>query len=147
MAATRLVLERPVIERILEHIGEPTQPPAVLPARSPAQLAFGFDQAPPTEDWPEMDQTAGLGADGRIRSRRAPWLILGVAFVHAGAARFVGLYQSQMVLIRDWPRSAVCRGSADRALAIWAAAVEFAGFAVCRVRRIMGNSGSDWVRG
>lgn len=28
-------------------------------ARSPLQLAFGFDQAPATDDWPEMDQTAG----------------------------------------------------------------------------------------
>ena len=30
-----------------------------MPARSPPQLAFGFDQAPATTDWPEMDQTAG----------------------------------------------------------------------------------------
>jgi hypothetical protein len=33
----------------------------VLPARSSPQLAFGFDQAPATADWPEMDQTAGQG--------------------------------------------------------------------------------------
>ncbi len=57
----RFVLDAPTIERILDHIGEPTQPPAVLPARSPPQLAFGFDQMPATADWPEMDQTAGQG--------------------------------------------------------------------------------------
>lgn len=37
---------------------------SVLPARSPPQLEFGFDQTPATDDWPEMDQTAGRGADG-----------------------------------------------------------------------------------
>jgi hypothetical protein len=30
-------LDAPTIERILAPIGEPTQPPAVLPARSPQQ--------------------------------------------------------------------------------------------------------------
>ena len=58
------VLERPVIERILEHLGDRAQPPAVLPARSPPQLAFGFDQTIATDDWPEMDQTMGQGAGG-----------------------------------------------------------------------------------
>jgi hypothetical protein len=33
----------------------------VLPARSPPQLSFGFDQTSATTDWPEMDQAAGLG--------------------------------------------------------------------------------------
>jgi hypothetical protein len=61
MRIIAFVLDAPTIERILDHIGEPTQPPAVLPARSPPQLAFGFDQAPATTDWPEMDQTAGQG--------------------------------------------------------------------------------------
>jgi hypothetical protein len=64
MRIIAFVLDRPVIERILEHIGEPTQPPAVLPARSPPQLEFGFDQTPAADDWPEMDQTAGQGAGG-----------------------------------------------------------------------------------
>jgi hypothetical protein len=59
------VLDRPEIERILEHIGEPTQPPVVLPARSPPQLEFGFDQAIATAYWPEMDKTAGQGG-GRL---------------------------------------------------------------------------------
>ena len=64
MRIIAFVLDRPVIERILEHIGEATQPPVVLPARSPPQLAFGFDPTPATDDWPEMDQTAGQRADG-----------------------------------------------------------------------------------
>ena len=54
-------LDRPTIERILDHIGEPTQPPVVLPARSPPQGEFGFDQTIATTDWPEMDQTTGQG--------------------------------------------------------------------------------------
>ena len=64
MRIIAFVLDQPTIERILEHIGEPTQPPVVLPARSPPQLEFGFDQAPVTDDWPEIDQTAGQGAGG-----------------------------------------------------------------------------------
>jgi hypothetical protein len=56
-------LDQPTSGRILEHIGELAQPPAVLPARSSPQLALGFDQTSATTDWPEMDQTAGL-ADG-----------------------------------------------------------------------------------
>jgi hypothetical protein len=31
---------------------------ALLLARSPPQLAFGFDQTPTSTDWPEMDQAA-----------------------------------------------------------------------------------------
>ena len=61
MRIIAFVLDAPTIGRILDHIGEPTQPPAVLPARSPPQLVFGFDQTPATADWPEMDQTAGQG--------------------------------------------------------------------------------------
>ncbi|MBE0565690.1 MAG: hypothetical protein IH621_07035, partial [Krumholzibacteria bacterium] len=53
------VLDPPVIERILRHIGEPTQAPAVQPARSPQQGALGFDQTAPGDPWPEMDQTVG----------------------------------------------------------------------------------------
>ncbi len=64
MRIIAFVLDRPPVERILEHIGEPTQPPVVLPARSPPQLALGFDQTIATAEWPEMDQTAGQKADG-----------------------------------------------------------------------------------
>ncbi len=68
MRIIALVLDRPTVGHILEHIGEPMQPPVVLPARSPPQLAFGFDQAVGTADWLRMDQTAGHGADGWERS-------------------------------------------------------------------------------
>ena len=64
MRIIAFVLDEPTIERILAHIGEPTQPPVVLPARSPPQLAFGFDQTTATAEWPEMDQTAGQQANG-----------------------------------------------------------------------------------
>jgi hypothetical protein len=60
MLIIAFVLERPVIERILAHIGEPTRPPAVLPARLPPQGEFQFDQTRGPDDWPEMDQTLGL---------------------------------------------------------------------------------------
>ncbi len=59
MRIIAFVLDRPTVERILAHIGEPTEAPAVLPARSPPRREFGFDQAPATADRPEMDQTAG----------------------------------------------------------------------------------------
>jgi hypothetical protein len=61
MRVIAFVLNRPEIDRILDHSGEPTQPPVVLPARSPPPLAFGFDQVIATADWPEMDPTAGQG--------------------------------------------------------------------------------------
>ena len=35
MRIIAFILDPPVIERILTHIGEPTTPPAVLPARAP----------------------------------------------------------------------------------------------------------------
>ncbi len=35
--------------------------PLDWPARSPPQLAFGFDQTPATTDWPEMDQSTEPG--------------------------------------------------------------------------------------
>lgn len=61
MRIIAFVLERPTIERILDHIGEPTRPPEVLPARSPPQGWLPFDQTPPGAAWPELDQTAGTG--------------------------------------------------------------------------------------
>lgn len=36
----------------------------VTPPRSQMQLEFGFEQTIATDDWPEMDQTVGRGADG-----------------------------------------------------------------------------------
>ena len=57
----------PVVEKILRHIGEPTQAPELLPARGPPQGELDFDQVGDSgqgvgsEEWPEMDQTAGSG--------------------------------------------------------------------------------------
>ena len=44
MRIIAFVLEPPVIERILRHVGEPTEPPAILPARPPPQAEFAFNQ-------------------------------------------------------------------------------------------------------
>ena len=57
MRIIAFILDRSVIERILEHIGEPTTPPAVLPARAPPQAEMDFDQVGGAGEWPEMDQT------------------------------------------------------------------------------------------
>lgn len=62
MRIIAFVLDPPVIERILRHIGEPVAVPPVLPARSPPQGELGFDQTAPGDPWPEMDQTAGADA-------------------------------------------------------------------------------------
>lgn len=61
MRIIAFILDPPVIERILAHIGVPTEPPALRPARSPPQGELRFDQTAGLDDWPEMDQTAGLG--------------------------------------------------------------------------------------
>ena len=53
-----------MIERILEHIGEPTHAPDVLPARGPPLGELGFTQDVTVDDWPEMDQTAGSKENG-----------------------------------------------------------------------------------
>jgi hypothetical protein len=64
MRIIAFIQDPPVIERILHHIGEPTQPPEVLPARAPPQAEMDFAQGGGLGDWPEMDQTAGGGDDG-----------------------------------------------------------------------------------
>jgi hypothetical protein len=56
------ILDPPVIERILTHIGEPVTPPAVLRARAPPQAELGFESADPPAAhtaWPEINQTGG----------------------------------------------------------------------------------------
>ena len=66
MRIIAFVLDPPAIERILTHIGEPTTPPALLPARAPPQTVMDFDQVDQRtggDEWPEMDQTAGGGDD------------------------------------------------------------------------------------
>jgi hypothetical protein len=55
MRIIAFVLDPPVIERILDHIGEPSSPPTVLPPRAPPQGELGFDQTAGTDQWPEMD--------------------------------------------------------------------------------------------
>ena len=63
MRIIAFVLDPPVIERILRHVGQPPEPPAILPARSPPQGEFVFDQDGGSDDWPEMDQSVGTGGD------------------------------------------------------------------------------------
>ena len=66
MRIIAFILDRPQVERILTHIGEPTDPPQVWPARGPPQASLGFDQVDQTvgqDAWPEMDQTAGDAGD------------------------------------------------------------------------------------
>ena len=55
------ILEPSVVGKILTHVGEPTEPPAVLPARAPPQMNLDFDQVDEENDWPDMDQTAETG--------------------------------------------------------------------------------------
>jgi len=63
MRIIAFILEPPVIERILRHVGEPTEPPAILPARSPPQGELAFDQDGGRDDWPEMDQSVDTPGD------------------------------------------------------------------------------------
>ena len=63
MRIIAFIQDPPVIEKILHHIGQPTQPPEVLPARAPPQSEMEFTQTAGLGDWPEMDQTAGSGDD------------------------------------------------------------------------------------
>jgi hypothetical protein len=60
MRIIAFVLDRDVIGRILSHIGEPTEPPAILPAHSPPQGELDFSRAAPADLWFEVDQTADL---------------------------------------------------------------------------------------
>jgi len=59
MRLIAFIIEPPVVAKILSHIGEPTEPPAVLPARAPPQVEMDFDQVDEGNDWPDMDQTVG----------------------------------------------------------------------------------------
>ncbi len=63
MRIIAFILDPPVIERILTHVGEPTEPPALLPARSPPQGELAFDQDGGRADWPEMDQSLDMPGD------------------------------------------------------------------------------------
>ena len=59
MRIIAFIQEPEVIERILHHIGEPTEAPQVLPARAPPQHMMEFDQSADVDEWPDVDQTAG----------------------------------------------------------------------------------------
>ncbi len=62
------ILEPEVVEKILSHIGEPTEPPVVLPARAPPQMAMDFDQVAQFDqgnDWPDMDQSTEAPGETR----------------------------------------------------------------------------------
>ena len=63
MKIIAFVTERESVRQILDHIGEPSDPPRVAPARGPPQFELAFDQtvdAPGDED---LDQTRGLPDD------------------------------------------------------------------------------------
>ncbi len=63
MRIIAFVQDPPVIERILRHIDEPHEPPVVLPARSPPQGEFAFNQDAGADAWPDLDQTADAPDD------------------------------------------------------------------------------------
>ena len=63
MRIVAFIVEPGVIERILRHIGEPTKPPEMLPARAPPQAEMDFDQTAGLDEWPDVDQTAGTSDD------------------------------------------------------------------------------------
>ena len=58
MRLIAFIMEPVVVEKILSHIGEPTEPPTVLPARAPPQMDLDFDQVGDMQEWPDMNQTA-----------------------------------------------------------------------------------------
>jgi hypothetical protein len=61
MRLIAFIMEPVVVEKILSHIGEPTEPPAVSPARAPPQVEMDFDQVAQFDQgdgWPDMDQSA-----------------------------------------------------------------------------------------
>jgi len=62
MRLIAFIMEPVVVEKILLHVGEPTEPPTVLPARAPPQVEIDFNQVAQVDqgnDWPDMDQTVG----------------------------------------------------------------------------------------
>jgi len=47
MRIIAFILDPPVIERILLHVGEPVEPPVILPARAPPQAEMDYGQEAP----------------------------------------------------------------------------------------------------
>ena len=63
MRVIAFILDPPVIEKILTHVGEPVAAPTVLPARAPPQVEMDFGQGGTCpEEWPDMDQSTGTGS-------------------------------------------------------------------------------------
>ena len=60
MRIVAFIQEPAVVESILRHIGEPTIAPEILPARAPPQAEMDFGQSAGQEEWPDIDQTAGM---------------------------------------------------------------------------------------
>jgi hypothetical protein len=58
MRVVAFILEPPVIQKILRHLGEDAHPPPVASARAPPQAACEFDQDAGRDPWPQLDQTA-----------------------------------------------------------------------------------------
>ena len=63
MRLIAFIMESPVVEKILLHIGELTKPPAVLPARTPPQTRIGFDKFVEANKWPDMVKTADIAGE------------------------------------------------------------------------------------
>ena len=62
MRIIAVILDQPMIERILIHIGEPTAVPAVLSARAPRRWSWASSRStkrPGSVMWPEIDQIDG----------------------------------------------------------------------------------------
>jgi hypothetical protein len=51
------------VKRILEHVGEASEPPVVSPSRAPPEEAFEFSQDPPREEEFDFDQRTGWDDD------------------------------------------------------------------------------------
>ena len=49
MRLIAFLTERSSVDQILTHLGEPTVPPRIAPARAPPGSATDFDQQPPWE--------------------------------------------------------------------------------------------------
>jgi hypothetical protein len=54
------------VKRILEHIGEASEPPSVSPSRAQPEDEFDFDQDPPREDEFDFDQRVDYDDDTEV---------------------------------------------------------------------------------
>jgi hypothetical protein len=54
------------VKRILEHIGEVSEPPSVSPSRAPPQEEFEFNQDPPQDDAFDVDSRVEYDDDSAV---------------------------------------------------------------------------------